>query len=48
MLVLNRVHSKSQKHVRFKTRLFYDVLIVLQNTLNEADVGLLAKSNSRK
>jgi len=45
---LNRVHLKSQKHVRCETRGFYDVQIVLQNTLNEADGVLLAKPNSRK
>jgi hypothetical protein len=39
---------KSQKHVRCETRGFYDVQIVLQNTLNEADGVLLAKPNSRK
>jgi hypothetical protein len=41
-------HLKSQKHVRCETRGFYDVQIVLQNTLNEADGVLLAKPNSRK
>jgi len=45
---LNRVHLKSQKHVRCETRGFYDVQIVLQNTLNEAGGVLLAKPNSRK
>jgi len=45
---LNRAHLKSQKHVRCETRGFYDVQIVLQNTLNEADGVLLAKPNSRK
>ena len=45
---LSRAHLKSQKHVRCETRGFYDVQIVLQNTLNEADGVLLAKPNSRK
>jgi len=45
---LDRAHLKSQKHVRCETRGFYDVQIVLQNTLNEADGVLLAKPNSRK
>jgi hypothetical protein len=45
---LFRVHLKCQKHVRCETRGFYDVQIVLQNTLNEADGVLLAKPNSRK
>ena len=44
----SRVHLKSQKHVRCETRGFFDVQIVLQNTLNEADDVLLAKLNSRK
>jgi hypothetical protein len=43
-----RVHLKSQKHVRCEIRGFYDVQIVLQNTLNEADGVLLAEPNSRK
>ena len=45
---LSRVYLKSQKHVRCETRGFYDVQIVLQNTLNEADGVLLARSNFRK
>jgi len=45
---IDRVHLKSQKHVRCETRGFFDVQIVLQNTLNEADGVLLAKPNSRK
>ena len=46
--LLLRVHLKSQKHVRCETRVFFDVQIVLQNTLNEVDGVLLAKLNSRK
>jgi len=43
------VHLKSQKHVRCETRgFFFDVQIVLQNILNEADGVLLAKLNSVK
>jgi len=47
-MLLNRVHLKSQKHIRCEVRGFFDVQIVLQNTLNEADGVLLAKPNSRK
>ena len=47
-ICLIRVHLKSQKHVRCETGGFYDVQIVLQNTLNEADGVFLAKPNSRK
>jgi hypothetical protein len=45
---ISKDHLKSQKHVRCKTRGFYDVQMVLQNTFNEADGVLLAKPNSRK
>jgi len=44
----NQGSIKSQKHVRCETRGFFDVQIVIQNNLSEADGVLLAKLNSRK
>ena len=41
-MLLDRIHLKSQKHIRCDARGFFDVQIVLQNTLNEADGVLLA------
>jgi hypothetical protein len=47
-LLSNSGSIKSQKHVRCELGGFYDVQIVLQNTLNEANGVLLAKPNSGK